>query len=51
VIVPPDTPHAVTNTGEGLLWQIDILPRQRIITEWLEDCVQPPNRSAANIVV
>lgn len=37
VIVPPDTPHAVTTTGEGPLRQIDILPSRRIITEWLED--------------
>lgn len=37
VIVPPDMPHKFTNTGEGPLRQIDILPSEQIVTEWLED--------------
>jgi mannose-6-phosphate isomerase-like protein (cupin superfamily) len=37
VIVPPDTPHRFFNAGDRPLRQIDILPSNRIVTEWLED--------------
>ena len=37
VIVPSNMPHKFTNTGEGPLRQIDILPSRQIVTEWLED--------------
>jgi mannose-6-phosphate isomerase-like protein (cupin superfamily) len=35
VIVPADTPHAFTNTGDGPLRQIDIHVSPRFSTEWL----------------
>ena len=35
VIVPADTPHAFTNTGEGPLRQIDIHLSASFSTEWL----------------
>jgi mannose-6-phosphate isomerase-like protein (cupin superfamily) len=35
VIVPPNTPHAFVNTGEGNLRQLDIHLSPRFITEWL----------------
>ena len=35
VIVPPDTPHAFTNTGDGQLRQIDIHVNPTFVTEWL----------------
>jgi mannose-6-phosphate isomerase-like protein (cupin superfamily) len=35
VVVPPDTPHAFTNTGEGRLRQIDIHVSPEFSTEWL----------------
>jgi mannose-6-phosphate isomerase-like protein (cupin superfamily) len=35
VIVPPDTPHAFTNTGQGQLRQIDIHVSPAFSTEWL----------------
>ncbi|HEV8190943.1 MAG TPA: cupin domain-containing protein [Ktedonobacterales bacterium] len=37
VIVPPDMPHKFTNSGMGVLKQIDIPPSKQIVTEWLED--------------
>ncbi len=36
IIVPPNTPHKFTNTGEGRLRQVDIHASERFITEWLE---------------
>jgi mannose-6-phosphate isomerase-like protein (cupin superfamily) len=36
VIVPADTPHAFTNSGDGQLRQIDIHVSPRFETEWLE---------------
>jgi mannose-6-phosphate isomerase-like protein (cupin superfamily) len=35
VIVPPETPHTFTNSGSGLLRQIDIHVSPRFITDWL----------------
>jgi|SRR5215204_1441750 len=35
VVVPADTPHAFTNTGEGRLRQIDIHVNPEFSTEWL----------------
>jgi mannose-6-phosphate isomerase-like protein (cupin superfamily) len=35
VIVPPDTPHAFTNSGDRPLRQIDIHVSPAFITEWL----------------
>jgi mannose-6-phosphate isomerase-like protein (cupin superfamily) len=35
VIVPPDTAHAFTNSGEGPLRQIDIHVSPAFSTEWL----------------
>ena len=35
VIVPPNTPHAFTNSGEQRLRQIDIHVSPTFITEWL----------------
>ena len=35
VIVPADTPHAFTNTGDGPLRQIDIHLSASFSTEWL----------------
>jgi mannose-6-phosphate isomerase-like protein (cupin superfamily) len=35
VIVPPNTPHAFANTGEGQLRQIDIHVSPTFSTEWL----------------
>lgn len=37
LIVPPETPHTLTNTGEGRLRQMDIHLSERFITHWLED--------------
>lgn len=37
IIVPPDSPHKFTNTGEKQLKQIDIHQHPHFITEWLED--------------
>lgn len=36
VLVPANTPHAFTNTGDGNLRQIDIHASPRFSTEWLE---------------
>jgi mannose-6-phosphate isomerase-like protein (cupin superfamily) len=36
VIVPPDTPHAFTNCGDGQLRQIDIHVSPTFSTEWLD---------------
>jgi mannose-6-phosphate isomerase-like protein (cupin superfamily) len=36
VIVPADTPHAFTNSGDGRLRQIDIHVNPEFETEWLE---------------
>ena len=35
VIVPPDTPHAFTNSGDGPLRQIDIHVSPTFRTDWL----------------
>jgi mannose-6-phosphate isomerase-like protein (cupin superfamily) len=35
VLIPPDTPHAFTNTGAGPLRQIDIHLSPSFSTEWL----------------
>jgi mannose-6-phosphate isomerase-like protein (cupin superfamily) len=35
IIVPADTPHAFTNTGDGQLRQIDIHVNPTFSTEWL----------------
>jgi mannose-6-phosphate isomerase-like protein (cupin superfamily) len=35
VLIPADTPHAFTNTGDGNLRQIDIHASPRFATEWL----------------
>jgi mannose-6-phosphate isomerase-like protein (cupin superfamily) len=35
VIVPPDTPHAFTNSGDRRLRQIDIHVSPTFDTEWL----------------
>ena len=35
VIVPPDTPHAFTNSGDTQLRQIDIHVNPTFVTEWL----------------
>lgn len=35
VIVPPDTPHSFTNSGDGPLRQIDIHVSPTFQTEWL----------------
>src|SRR3954466_12769510 len=35
VVVPPGVPHAFTNTGEGVLKQIDIHVSPSFSTEWL----------------
>ena len=35
LIVPPDTPHAFTNTGQAPLRQIDIHLSRSFQTEWL----------------
>jgi mannose-6-phosphate isomerase-like protein (cupin superfamily) len=35
LIVPPDVPHAFTNTGNGSLRQIDIHVSPAFSTEWL----------------
>jgi quercetin dioxygenase-like cupin family protein len=37
VIAPPDVPHKFVNSGAGLLRQIDIHPRDRMTTTWLEE--------------
>jgi quercetin dioxygenase-like cupin family protein len=36
VIVPPNTPHGFTNTGDGLLKQVDVHAADRFTTTWLE---------------
>ena len=36
VLIPANTPHAFTNTGDGNLRQIDIHASPRFSTEWLE---------------
>jgi quercetin dioxygenase-like cupin family protein len=36
VVIPPNTPHAFTNTGDGPLRQIDIHLAPSFSTEWLE---------------
>jgi mannose-6-phosphate isomerase-like protein (cupin superfamily) len=36
VIVPPDTPHGFTNTGDGRLRQVNIHVSPTFRTEWLE---------------
>ena len=35
LIVPPDTPHAFTSTGETNLRQVDVHLSRRFQTEWL----------------
>jgi quercetin dioxygenase-like cupin family protein len=35
LIAPPGTPHAFTNTGDGVLRQIDIHLSRSFQTEWL----------------
>ncbi len=37
VIVPADTPHKFTNTGDRQLRQVDIHASRQFITYWLED--------------
>lgn len=37
IIVPPGVPHRFVSMAPGRLRQIDILPTQRIVTEWLAD--------------
>jgi len=37
VIVPANTPHRFTNTGNGPLRQIDIHVNSRFETEWLPE--------------
>ncbi len=37
VVGPANVPHAFTNTGTGVLRQIDIHDTADILTEWLED--------------
>lgn len=37
IVIPPETPHKFTNSGEGRLQQIDIHLSNQILTEWLED--------------
>jgi mannose-6-phosphate isomerase-like protein (cupin superfamily) len=36
VLIPANTPHAFTNSGDGNLRQIDIHASPRFSTEWLE---------------
>jgi mannose-6-phosphate isomerase-like protein (cupin superfamily) len=36
LIVPPDTPHGFTNSGQGRLRQINIHVNSTFSTEWLE---------------
>lgn len=36
VVGPADVPHAFTNTGTGMLRQIDIHDTADILTEWLD---------------
>lgn len=36
VVVPAGTPHKFVNTGTGRLRQINIHPRERMETEWME---------------
>lgn len=36
LVVPPETPHKFVNIGEGRLRSINIHPRERMETEWLE---------------
>jgi mannose-6-phosphate isomerase-like protein (cupin superfamily) len=47
VIVPADTPHAFTNTGDGPLRQIDIHVAPRFATEWLESGARLSGEAAA----
>jgi mannose-6-phosphate isomerase-like protein (cupin superfamily) len=37
VVVPPETPHGFTNRTEEPLRQVNIHPRDRMETTWLED--------------
>jgi len=37
IIVPADTPHKFTNTGDRQLRQVDIHVNGQFITQWLED--------------
>ena len=37
VIAPPGVPHKFVNSGTGPLHQIDIHPRERMTTTWLEE--------------
>lgn len=37
VIVPPETPHKFSNTGNTPLRQVDIHLSERFITNWLEE--------------
>src|SRR4051812_35137572 len=37
VVVPPDMPHAFTNTGDGPLRQIDIHVNASFATRWLSE--------------
>jgi mannose-6-phosphate isomerase-like protein (cupin superfamily) len=37
VVVPPNTPHKFTNIGTGILRQVDIHPRGKFVTEWLDE--------------
>jgi mannose-6-phosphate isomerase-like protein (cupin superfamily) len=41
VIIPSDTPHAFTATGDGRLRQVNIHSSPRFITEWLEEADRP----------
>jgi mannose-6-phosphate isomerase-like protein (cupin superfamily) len=47
VIVPADTPHRFTSTGEGRLRQIDIHVSPRFVTEWLDEAAQPARERSA----
>ena len=37
VIAPPGVPHKFVNSGTGPLRQVDIHPRERMTTTWLEE--------------
>jgi mannose-6-phosphate isomerase-like protein (cupin superfamily) len=37
VIAPAGVPHTFVNSGTGPLRQIDIHPRERMVTTWLEE--------------
>lgn len=36
IVVPPETPHKFVNIGEGRLRSVNIHPRERMETEWLD---------------